>query len=101
MHCEILDGDRLLSVLPYAGKAGVGMNITVAPGVIRLVPFPSETYIRQHSVQRVEKGWVFWTLGSNMLTARGMSEQPCFAASGPIWTLKFFPVDDTDYERAD
>jgi hypothetical protein len=103
MHSEILDGERLPMAPPYEGKPGTSLDVNLAPGVQILVPFPSEPFIRQHSVERVAGGWEkFWVLGwIEYVDGTGNTRRTLFCRQWSNESSRFSAVGDADYERAD
>jgi hypothetical protein len=103
MHSEMLDGERLPMAPPYEGKPGTPMRVTLPPAVHRLIAFPSEPYVRQHSMQRVEQGWEkFWVLGwIEYIDGAGNVRRTAFCRQWSNEHGRFLPIDNPDYERAD
>ena len=103
IHSEMFQGERLPMAPPYDEKPGQDRDLSIAPGAYFYLPFPSERYVQQTSMVRVDNGWEhFWALGwieytDSVRTLR----RTAFCRKWLNEQAQFVPVGESPYEYAD
>jgi hypothetical protein len=106
-HGEVFIGERLPMDSPYEGKAGTEANISLPPGVAHQLEFTTaiadKTWLEFNKKETMNFGERFlWIIGwVEYVDELGNTRRTAFCRRWEIYSLRFVPVEDSEYEHAD